>query len=71
MASRGLSATPRDGSASEGRHAAERLKPGQDAIRNRGGVMEKVEIGEDQATPMDAIAPGVEGLKIMFVNVFG
>lgn len=33
--------------------------------------MDKVEIGEDQATPMDAIAPGVEGLKIMFVNVFG
>ena len=33
--------------------------------------MDKVEIREDQATPMDAIAPGVEGLKIMFVNVFG
>jgi glyoxylase-like metal-dependent hydrolase (beta-lactamase superfamily II) len=33
--------------------------------------MDQVEIGENQATPMDAIAPGVEGLKIMFVNVFG
>jgi glyoxylase-like metal-dependent hydrolase (beta-lactamase superfamily II) len=32
--------------------------------------MDKVEIGEDQVTPMDAIAPGVEGLKIAFVNVF-
>jgi len=33
--------------------------------------MDKVEIREEHATPMDAIAPGVEGLKIMFVNVFG
>jgi glyoxylase-like metal-dependent hydrolase (beta-lactamase superfamily II) len=33
--------------------------------------MDKVDIGEDQVTPMEAIAPGVEGLKIAFVNVFG
>ncbi len=33
--------------------------------------MDKVEIGEDQVVPMDAIAPGLNGLKITFVNVFG
>ena len=33
--------------------------------------MEKVDIGEDQVMPMNAIAPGVEGLRIAFVNVFG
>ena len=32
--------------------------------------MEKVEIGEDQVVAMDAIAPGLHGLKITFVNVF-
>ena len=33
--------------------------------------MDKVEIGEDQAVPIGAIAPGLQGLKIAFVNVFG
>ncbi len=33
--------------------------------------MEKIEISEDQVIPMDAIAPGLSGLKITFVNVFG
>ena len=33
--------------------------------------MDKVEIAEDQVVPMDAIAPGLSGLKITFVNVFG
>ncbi len=33
--------------------------------------MEKVEIAEDQVVPIDAIAPGLSGLKITFVNVFG
>ncbi len=33
--------------------------------------MDKVEISEDQVVPMDAIAPGLNGLKITFVNVFG
>lgn len=33
--------------------------------------MDKVEIGEDQVVPMEAIAPGLHGLKITFVNVFG
>ncbi len=32
--------------------------------------MEKVEIGEDQVVSMGAIAPGLSGLKILFVNVF-
>ncbi len=32
--------------------------------------MEKVEIGEDQVISIDAIAPGLSGLKITFVNVF-
>ncbi len=32
--------------------------------------MEKVEIGEDQIISIDAIAPGLSGLKITFVNVF-
>ncbi len=33
--------------------------------------MDKIEINEDQIVPMDAIAPGLNGLKITFVNVFG
>ena len=33
--------------------------------------MDKVEIGDDQITAMEAIAPGLSGLKITFVNVFG
>ncbi len=33
--------------------------------------MDKVEIGEDQIVPIEAIAPGLQGLKITFVNVFG
>ena len=33
--------------------------------------MDKVEIGEDQVVPIDGIAPGLRGLKIAFVNVFG
>ena len=33
--------------------------------------MEKVEISEDQVVPIEAIAPGLSGLKITFVNVFG
>ncbi len=33
--------------------------------------MDKVEIAEDQIVPIDAIAPGLSGLKITFVNVFG
>lgn len=33
--------------------------------------MDKVEISDDQIVPMDAIAPGLNGLKITFVNVFG
>ncbi len=34
-------------------------------------AMDKVDISQDQVTPLDAIAPGVTGLKIAFVNVFG
>ncbi len=33
--------------------------------------MDKVEIADDQVVPMGAIAPGLQGLKITFVNVFG
>ena len=33
--------------------------------------MDKVEVSEDQVVAMDAIAPGLQGLKIAFVNVFG
>ncbi len=33
--------------------------------------MDKVEIDEEQIVSMDAIAPGLNGLKITFVNVFG
>ena len=33
--------------------------------------MEKVEVGADQIVAMGAIAPGLSGLKIAFVNVFG
>ena len=33
--------------------------------------MDKVEIDEEQIVPIDAIAPGLSGLKITFVNVFG
>ncbi len=32
--------------------------------------MDKVEMSEDQVAPMEAIAPGLSGLKITFVNVF-
>ena len=33
--------------------------------------MDRIEIPQDQVVPMDSIAPGVEGLRITFVNVFG
>jgi len=33
--------------------------------------MDKVTIQDDQVAPLDAIAPGLEGLRIVFVNVFG
>jgi glyoxylase-like metal-dependent hydrolase (beta-lactamase superfamily II) len=33
--------------------------------------VDKIEIPEEQVVPMEAIAPGLSGLKIMFVNVFG
>ena len=33
--------------------------------------MDKIQISEDQVTTMDAIAPGLKGLRIVFVNVFG
>lgn len=33
--------------------------------------MDKVEIRDDQVVSMDAIAPGLHGLRITFVNVFG
>ncbi len=33
--------------------------------------MDKVEVSEDQVVALDAIAPGLQGLKIAFVNVFG
>src|ERR1700710_2317484 len=33
--------------------------------------MDKVEIPDNQVVPMEAIAPGLSGLKITFVNVFG
>ncbi len=33
--------------------------------------MDKVELSEDLVVPMDAVAPGLNGLKITFVNVFG
>lgn len=33
--------------------------------------MDKIEIPEEQVVPIEAIAPGLSGLKIMFVNVFG
>lgn len=32
--------------------------------------MDKVEVPQDQVTPLAAIAPGLTGLKIAFVNVF-
>ena len=32
--------------------------------------MDKVEIPQDEVVPMEAIAPGLSGLKITFVNVF-
>jgi hypothetical protein len=31
----------------------------------------KIEVPEDQVVPIEAIAPGLAGLKITFVNVFG
>jgi glyoxylase-like metal-dependent hydrolase (beta-lactamase superfamily II) len=33
--------------------------------------MDKIEVPQDQVVGMEAIAPGVEGLRIAFVNVFG
>jgi glyoxylase-like metal-dependent hydrolase (beta-lactamase superfamily II) len=33
--------------------------------------MDRIEIPEDQIVPMESIAPGLSGLKIAFVNVFG
>jgi glyoxylase-like metal-dependent hydrolase (beta-lactamase superfamily II) len=33
--------------------------------------MDPVKIPENQIVPMDAVAPGVQGLRITFVNVFG
>ena len=33
--------------------------------------MDKIEIEDDQVVPMEKIAPGLSGLKIAFVNVFG
>jgi glyoxylase-like metal-dependent hydrolase (beta-lactamase superfamily II) len=33
--------------------------------------MDKIEVAEDQVAPFDAIATGLTGLKIAFVNVFG
>ena len=33
--------------------------------------MDKIEIPEDQVVPIEEIAPGVGGLTILFVNVFG
>ncbi len=33
--------------------------------------MDRIEIPEDQVTSLDAIAAGVKGLRIVFVNVFG
>jgi glyoxylase-like metal-dependent hydrolase (beta-lactamase superfamily II) len=33
--------------------------------------MDKVEIPDNQVVPMESIAPGLSGLKITFVNVFG
>ena len=33
--------------------------------------MDKVQIDEEQIVPIDSIAPGLSGLKITFVNVFG
>ena len=33
--------------------------------------MDKVEIGDDQVVPIEAIAPGLQGLKVAFVNIFG
>lgn len=33
--------------------------------------MDKIEVPQEQVTPLDAIAQGLVGLKIAFVNVFG
>jgi glyoxylase-like metal-dependent hydrolase (beta-lactamase superfamily II) len=33
--------------------------------------MDRIEIPEEHVVPMDAVAPGVRGLRILFVNVFG
>ena len=33
--------------------------------------MDKVEISDDLVTTLEAVAPGVKGLRIAFVNVFG
>jgi glyoxylase-like metal-dependent hydrolase (beta-lactamase superfamily II) len=34
-------------------------------------LMDKIAIPDEQVVPMEAIAPGVRGLRIAFVNVFG
>src|SRR4051794_37684840 len=36
-----------------------------------GGIMDPLKIPEDQIIPMESVAPGVQGLRITFVNVFG
>jgi glyoxylase-like metal-dependent hydrolase (beta-lactamase superfamily II) len=41
------------------------------ASQNVGETMDPVKIPEDQIIPMDAVALGVQGLRITFVNVFG
>src|SRR5579872_269111 len=33
--------------------------------------MNRIDIPEDQVVPLDSVAPGVHGLRITFVNVFG
>ncbi len=33
--------------------------------------MDKIDIPDDQVTTLDDIAPGLRGLRLIFVNVFG
>jgi glyoxylase-like metal-dependent hydrolase (beta-lactamase superfamily II) len=40
-------------------------------IRQWRGRMDRMEIPHDQVVSLDNIAPGVQGLRITFVNVFG
>src|SRR5690349_6211291 len=35
-----------------------------------GGVMDKIPIPDDDIVPMETIAPGVAGLRVMIVNVY-